>query len=200
MRRSTRDDPSGIDWPEEKTPNRPFFRVPELAEIERKIRESGMPAAEFHADLVIFLVISGLRSFEFGRLRAEDIEFDSQNGGGVIHAKGKRGGIRRIEVGTGDEDLVRRMQERCEDGPILTPSGLATVLKRWSNKLKDPRLSARALRRSFATDMSDGSDLRTIQAQMGHSTLATTEKYLGVLPERARAAADRRHHRLRGEP
>ncbi|MCR9244576.1 MAG: site-specific integrase [bacterium] len=198
-RKRTKSDPHGVDWPEEKQPDRPFFTMRQIAKAEASIRESGNPAAEFHADLIVFLAVTGLRSFELSRLRQGDVEFDTERGGGAIRVQGKRGGVRRVAFHEQDAPIVRRLLGRAVDGPIIAPSSLSTILKRWSKKLDLPGFSARALRRTFATDMADGSDLRTIQSQLGHSQLTTTQKYLGEQPELARAAAERRSQRLRSE-
>lgn len=48
------------------------------------------------------------------------------------------------------------------------------------------------MRRTWATiALSNGESLVTIQRQLGHAKLATTELYLGILPDTSRAASDR---------
>ncbi len=197
-RKRTKELPGGVDWPAEKQPDRPFFTMAQVADIERRVRKSATPSSTFHADLIVFLAVTGIRSFELERLRAHDVSFDDEQGGGTIKVHGKRGGIRRVAFHAGDKPIVRRLLEHAGTGPIISPVGLSTILKRLARRLGIPGLNARALRRTFATDMSDGSDLRTIQSQLGHSQLSTTQKYLGERIELAHAAAERRHRRLRG--
>lgn len=197
-RKWSRQDPTGIRWPKAKDPARPFFTMEKLGALAHRIQESGTPAATFHSDLLVFLAITGIRAFEFERLRSGDLAFHPD--GGIIFVRGKKGtGVREVEFIEDDAQLVRRMAERCEGKPILTASGLATVLKRWATRLKEPNLNARVLRRSYATHLEPLAGLRTVQDQLGHTQLTTTQKYLGRQRGLARDAAAQRHRQLHSE-
>ena len=189
---------SAVERPDEKEPARPFLTMARVGAIEAAIRASSGLESEFHADVLVFLACTGIRSFEFARLRAKDFTFERDSSGSV-RVQGKRGGIREIAFDPGIGEVAKRLRLRCEEKPICPPSTLATILKRWGKRLDVPELSARVLRRTFATDMAEhDQNLRLVQDQLGHKQLTTTQRYLGVRRDLLREAAVTRGQRLRG--
>lgn len=136
---------------------------------------------------------SGLRASEVCGLNQDDIDLNS----GIIRVRGKGKKERLVPLTDLAKEALKRYLSLLEFatkrgdkqalflnhiGKRLTTRGLAKIVNRISLKSeihKNP--SPHALRHSFATHMlEEGADLRTIQELLGHSSLATTEKYTKV--------------------
>jgi integrase len=63
----------------------------------------------------------------------------------------------------------------------MTPQGIRDVVKHYGAMIGRPELAAHDLRRTYAKlAHKGGSGIDQIQLSLGHQSLKTTEKYLGV--------------------
>jgi integrase/recombinase XerC len=150
---------------------------------------------------------SGLRVSELCGLDHDSI--DLHRGAVVVWGKGAK--ERRVPVSEPAVAAVRRWlrlrddvlsddtdggQNRAmfgnERGRRLTPRDVRRIVDRRSPTPTHPH----ALRHSFATHLLDGgADLRAVQELLGHSDVATTQRYTHVSRERLRAAYQDAHPR-----
>jgi site-specific recombinase XerD len=147
---------------------------------------------------------AGLRISEVCKLRVEDI--DSQRM--VIHVRSGKGDRDRHTV------LPKRLLELLraywkqtrppgpelfpgnKPGSVLTRAAVNKALKLAAERAKiNKPVTPHSLRHAFATHLLDaGTDLRTLQVLLGHSSIRTTVRYAQVSPaliRRTKSPADR---------
>jgi integrase/recombinase XerC len=174
-----------------------------------------MPAGDAFKDLrdraiLELLYASGLRVRELVGLNDENLDMAQQ----LVRVFGKGRKQRIVPFGEfAARALTAYVEERDSEGLDLseedgqTPVFVSVNGRRLNardvqrlvekTRLGLPsgrRLTAHTLRHSFATHLlENGADLRAIQELLGHSSLATTQKYTHVSLEHLRAEYDKAH-------
>ncbi|HEX3087334.1 MAG TPA: tyrosine recombinase [Ilumatobacteraceae bacterium] len=146
---------------------------------------------------------SGVRVGELCGLDIDAIDLKA----GAITVWGKGGKERRVPLSAPAIDALRAwlgvrrdvVDETAglavfgnERGMRLSPRDVRRILDRRSQRPTHPH----ALRHSFATHLLDGgADLRVVQDLLGHSDVATTQRYTHVSKQRLRAVYTEAHPR-----
>jgi integrase/recombinase XerC len=191
----------------------PRFLVPEAA-AEVMEAPNAMPHPEHverrrDAALLELLYGSGLRVSELVGLDLDHLEFATDE----VRVLGKGGKERIVPVGSKAREALEvylALREELVD-PRSTTKNKALFLGRrgrrlsvrWVQKLVRrygilgpgrADLHPHALRHSCATHLLEGgADLRVIQEMLGHSSLATTQRYTHVSMDQLLAVYDRAH-------
>lgn len=163
------------------------------------------PEWRHRRDLAICEILygSGLRVSEVCGLRLDDVDLN----GGALRVWGKGSKQRRVPLGqpavvATSEWLALRHEVVPTDlgdlvfsnerGHQLTPRDVRRILDRRCLTPTHPH----ALRHTFATHLLDGgADLRAVQELLGHSDVATTQRYTHVSRERLMSAYRAAHPR-----
>lgn len=96
--------------------------------------------------------------------------------------------------------VFRSVSRHGAIGESMTDHAIAAVVKVYGEAIGQPRLAAHDLRRTFAKlAHKGGAALEQIQLSLGHGTLTTTEKYLGVEQDLTEAPCDVLGLRLAGK-
>lgn len=180
-------------------------QVKKLLDVaEHRAREEGGLAVRDWAMLEL-LYASGIRVSELVGLNVTSLRPDS-----TLKVFGKGNKERIVPYGrpareaimewlTVRQEFVRADREAVflgAAGKRINPRMVRTVLNRITALADLPQISPHALRHSAATHLLDGgSDLRSVQEVLGHSSLGTTQRYTHVSAERLRAAFGQAHPR-----
>ena len=164
-----------------------ILRVPDRRTLQGK-RDYG---------ILITMLTTGLRKAELCGLNVGDIK--TYRNQAVVDVIGKGNKFRRIQLhsealvaikdylkstGNGTDPGHSLFQTLGKHGPYeerrLTPKAVDCLIKSAVKKaLISKRVHPHVIRHTFATTLLDnGTDLRTVQALMGHSHIRTTETYL----------------------
>lgn len=153
---------------------------------------------------------TGLRVGELVRLDLDDLDWPA---GLLTVRRGKGGSDRRVPFGEPAAESLRLYLATRPHLVIPTASDQALFLGRRGKRLNDRvvrraltarlaatgldiRFSPHSLRHSFATHLlSAGADLKAIGEMLGHSSLATTERYTHLDLERLRRVYRAAHPR-----
>lgn len=183
-------------------------RVLDRRELEQLLdgpSPDGEPIWRRHRDDALLEVLygSGVRVSELCTLQLDQIRFDER----VLTVWGKGAKERRVPLGEPAAVALSQWLAIRHDvvppdaGPVvfanergkpITPRDVRRVLDRRSPSPTHPH----ALRHTFATHLLDGgADLRAVQEMLGHSDVATTQRYTHVSRERLRSAYRQSHPR-----
>lgn len=144
-----------------------------------------------NAAILELLYGAGLRVSELAALDLGDLRWDQ----GLVRVRsGKGGKERQVPMGgAAMEALERWLEHRGQDpGPLFLNRDGKRLSVRWIHRVTQQSglqsgvagLHPHALRHSCATHMlSGGADLRSIQEQLGHASLGTTQRYAHVSAE-----------------
>lgn len=182
-----------VEWPVKHIPfQRTRKRLPtvlnkqEVAELLSYARRNPR-----HYAIVATLYSTGLRISELVDLKISDI--DSKNM--LLHVRqGKGGKDRQVQLSVELLEVLRNYYRSCrikpkdwlfpgrDEGVRMHTSTVQRYIHRLSKKAGiDKKITPHTFRHSFATHLlEDGTDLRTIQALLGHADIQTTEKYLHI--------------------
>lgn len=153
------------------------------------------------------LYACGLRVSEVSTLEVHQVNLEA----GFVTVLGKGGKERVVPLGQHARDAVagylaserpRLLRGRASRWLFVRAGGQSlsrqTVWKLVRSHARaaalESRVSPHTVRHTFATHLlGGGADLRVVQALLGHASIATTQVYTHVAPERLRAV-HRRHH------
>jgi len=179
--------------------------VSALLDGARDVQSDTEPAWRRLRDDAVLEVLygSGVRVGELCGLDVDALDLAS----GAITVWGKGGKERRVPLSAPAVDALRDwLAVRAEvvdtkagaavfgneRGVRLSPRDVRRILDRRSQRPTHPH----ALRHSFATHLLDGgADLRVVQDLLGHSDVATTQRYTHVSKQRLRAVYTEAHPR-----
>lgn len=183
-----------------------------LLESDEEKPENDGPLSRRDQAVFELIYSAGLRVGELVRLNTGDVDFKSA---AIMVRRGKGGKDRLVPFGRPAAEALAAwlaVRSGLADPEV---SGEALFLGRRGKRLGDrevrrvleARLNARSLdghysphslRHSFATHLlSAGADLKAIQEMLGHSSLATTERYTHLDLERLRRVYRDAHPRAR---
>lgn len=196
---------AGAEWENPlkrvKSPKRPtdIIEPIALADIQAMLKACNTKTFNGSRDAAVLLLLldTGVRKQEFINLLVGDVDIDS---GQVTVRMGKGQKSRFVFIGNRTRRALviylRRRNEKKSpirpDAPLwvsstgrrLTPSGLREIIRRLADRVGIPEPGLHDFRRAFAVNaLRAGMDIVTLARLMGHSNLATTQKYLALVKD-----------------
>lgn len=152
--------------------------------------------------VLLFLLDTGVRQQELVNLNLNDVDID---GGQVTVHKGKGQKSRYVFIGAKTKRALvtylrrREMKEASiqADAPLwitskggrLTKFGVRELIRRHADKAGIPEPGLHDFRRAFAVNsLRAGMDIVTLARLLGHSNLATVQRYLALVKDDLRAS------------
>jgi len=170
-------------------------KLPDIMTIEEAVKLVEQPSGDKPKELrdramLELLYATGIRVSELVRLKQTDINF---NLGCVICKEGSK--ERMIPFGNAAKKTLQRYLEKGRDallvnygveelfvncsGQAMSRQGFWKIIKYYARLAGiEAEITPHTLRHSFAAHLvENGADLRSVQEMMGHSDIATTQKY-----------------------
>jgi integrase/recombinase XerD len=177
---------------------KPLPRAISVSEVQRLLgygRDRTTPDALRDCAMLELLYATGMRVTELVSLDVEDIDLTE----GRVRCVGRGRRVRVLPIRQTARDAVRQYVERgrsallrapSSHGPLflnhrgqrLTRQGFWLIIKaRARDAGITTSITPHTLRHSFAAHrLSDGEDLRSLQAKLGHASISTTQIYTQV--------------------
>ncbi len=189
----------------EKIPD--FLSQKETEELFDYIDKNNYLARRDYAMVSLFY-LTGIRRAEMAGLKLQDIDFRKK----VLTVLGKGSKVRVVPYGHNLETDIKeyiRTRGNFAGGyekagaylflnyrrEPLTVRSIDRIVKKYCSRL-GKRVTPHMLRHSFATHMlENGADILAIKEMLGHSSLATTQKYTHVSTETLKAVYKKAHPR-----
>jgi len=173
-----------------------FLQSDEISRLLESANGSDIKSLRDRAILEL-LFSAGLRVSEISSLRRNQINLDRQE----FSIRGKGDKIRIVFISeSAKKALIKYLDKRTDieealfvrfsknavlytgGNASLTPRSIQRIVKKYAAKaglIKD--VHPHTLRHSFATDLlTNGADIRSVQAMLGHSSITTTQVYTHV--------------------
>jgi site-specific recombinase XerD len=188
----------GKDWAVKHIPFAKPPRTLPLVLSRQEVRQLLEKIANFkHLAMLMLAYSGGLRVSEVAHLRVTDIDSKRM----VIHVcQGKGRKDRIVPLSPLVLEILREYWRQTRPRDYLFPGGhddqpitISSIQKVLTRATRAAgirkRVTMHSLRHSFATHhLEAGTDLRTLQMLMGHSSLKTTSRYLHVSTDKMRSA------------
>jgi integrase/recombinase XerD len=168
-----------------------------IADIQKMIDVCVGDLAQRDKTILLMLLDTGARAFEFVALNLGDIDFST---GAIIIQHGKGDKERIVYIASRSRKALRRyLKGRTglnpsaplwlnEDGDRLAIRGLRAIVERRAVNARVPIPGLHDFRRAFALNMwRNGVDILTISRLMGHSALEVTKRYIAKFDTDLRA-------------
>lgn len=171
-----------------------YLSIDEIIHILDEVPHDELSTKKPYRDKAVFelLYATGMRCSELVRIRFGDIDFDQK----IIRILGKGNKERLVLFGSKAKEKMNNYLHHERPGPTdheefiflnnrnkpMTTRCVQRICEMFRSCLNIKRkITPHKLRHSFATHLlNQGTDLRIVQELLGHSTLASTEKYTHV--------------------
>jgi integrase len=193
-------------------PQMPFFEPEELPGLIERVRDprgegrraSPQSVVEEQADLVMLILMTGVRALELNRVRIDDIDLDRSTM--FVRSKDKAR-PRTIHLVGPAHAAVARQLRRAREAALagrnqqmllyMRPGRVAGIMQSTKSRIGEPRLHCRALRHSFITGLlAAGETSLDVMGLAGHVRLSTTDRYVHRLKHRQVEISSRLADRL----